>query len=321
MAYEHDKEKAAHSLAEMDVTYKIKRLEIKWDEDGNAQCSLVYTHKNLGDVGDEPFPISAPALGYVLDTLESELKEFERERKEKKEHEKQDSKRRRAAMTSKYRQSSVGAKRSVAKDGLDDYPTTPWATRALLEYLTETIGLDLSGKAVWEPAANRGFMVDVLEQVFKKVYASDVHDYGHGFKVADFLRVNTGPKCDWMITNPPFNRADKFALKALDLGIRNFALLCRVQWLEGIGRYDNLFSYRPPAKVVVFTERMATYPGRVVLDASSATAYAWFIWNRKSTRQNVSTVVDWLPPGSKKRFTYYEDDLFAYRSRATAKIC
>jgi hypothetical protein len=51
---------------------------------------------------------------------------------------------------------AVMAQRVESKDSLDDFPTPPWATRALIEHI-------ISPKAVQdltclEPACNRGFM-------------------------------------------------------------------------------------------------------------------------------------------------------------------
>ena len=52
---------------------------------------------------------------------------------------------------------AVMAQRSEPRDSLDDFPTPPWATRALCEKL---IGArhDLAGMSVWEPACGQGYM-------------------------------------------------------------------------------------------------------------------------------------------------------------------
>jgi hypothetical protein len=47
-------------------------------------------------------------------------------------------------------------------------------------------GHDLARMSVWESACGRGHMARPLTEYFGKVYASDIHPYGHG-AVYDFL--------------------------------------------------------------------------------------------------------------------------------------
>ncbi|MDO5606799.1 MAG: hypothetical protein Q4G25_16740 [Paracoccus sp. (in: a-proteobacteria)] len=66
------------------------------------------------------------------------------------------------------------SQRAEPRDALDDFPTPPWATRALCEALRDYIGQH----SVREPAANRGYMARPLAEYFRAVEASDIHDYG-----------------------------------------------------------------------------------------------------------------------------------------------
>jgi hypothetical protein len=52
--------------------------------------------------------------------------------------------------------------RSEPHDSLDDFPTPPWATRALCEWLRDFHEEQMHTMNVREPAANRGHMVKVL---------------------------------------------------------------------------------------------------------------------------------------------------------------
>src|SRR5262245_18669983 len=113
---------------------------------------------------------------------------------------------------------AVMAQRFEAPDSLDDFPTPPWATRALCENLT-AIGLDLGCMSVWEPACGRGHMARPLAEYFGTVHASDIHPYGHG-DVYDFLKEGSpdptrGGEIDAIITNPPFRLAEQFARVAI----------------------------------------------------------------------------------------------------------
>ena len=55
---------------------------------------------------------------------------------------------------------AVMAQRGVDKNGPDDFPTPPWGTRALLTHVI-AVG---SHETVLEPAANRGYMSEVLKE-------------------------------------------------------------------------------------------------------------------------------------------------------------
>ncbi|WP_083942813.1 methyltransferase [Sphingomonas soli] len=181
------------------------------------------------------------------------------------------------------RSTAVMQRRVEAHDSLDDFPTPPWATRALCEFLGDE-GFDLSAMSCREPAANRGHMVKPLFEAFGHVLASDVHDYGAGFKVRDYL---FGPiahldRTDWTITNPPFRLAEQFIERALALSHVGVAMIVRTAFLEGVGRFERLFSAHQPAHVLQFSERVVMHKGKLTATGSTATAYCWIIW-RPST--------------------------------------
>lgn len=192
---------------------------------------------------------------------------------------------------------NVMASRKEGADSLDLFPTPPWATRALCELLNS----DLSHKRVWEPACGLGHMVRPLAEYFETVFASDVHDYGHG-QVLDFLRPYEGPAFDWIITNPPFRLAEQFAHTAIDRATEGVALLVRTAFLESVGRYASLFSRRPPKAVLQFTERVPMHRGRVVENGSTATAYCWLVWSCRPHRPCAADVpaMVWIPPCRRK---------------------
>lgn len=157
-------------------------------------------------------------------------------------------------------------------------------------------------------------MARVLEERFARVFASDVHDYGCG-KTGSFVGV--GPdvvphpertgwgRPDWIITNPPFNLALEFAVRALnDAGDGGVALLVRSAWLEGTGRYHGLFNANPPSVIAQFVERVPMVRGRWDPDASTATAYCWIVWHAE---RGFDTRFEWIPPGCRERLTRPDD--------------
>jgi hypothetical protein len=142
---------------------------------------------------------------------------------------------------------AVMAQRREAPDALDHFPTPPWATRALFRHVLPSLGLDRIESA-WEPACAEGLMAEVIaECAAGQVIASDIFDYGFGQAPIDFLHDEPLARPEWIITNPPFNLACEFTLRALDLASEGVAMLVRTQWIEGKGRYEKLFRDRPPA--------------------------------------------------------------------------
>jgi hypothetical protein len=128
--------------------------------------------------------------------------------------------------------SAVMAQRVEPPDSLDNFPTPPWATRALCRFLIVRRFSGIAGTC-WEPACGQGAMVRPLSELFEAILPSDVHDYGWGHVVDDFLLPPTTPPCDWIITNPPFRLAAEFAELAINHAKYGAALLVRTAFLEG----------------------------------------------------------------------------------------
>lgn len=187
--------------------------------------------------------------------------------------------------------SAVMQKRSEPHKSLDDFPTPPWATRALCERLAEDDAL--SELVVREPAANRGHMVGPLSEYFGLVEAADIHDYGAGFAQQDYLFGPLPEIVDWTITNPPFRLAERFIDRALQTSASGVAMILRVAFLEGIGRYQSLFSKTPPTHVLQFCERVVMHKGKLSEKGSTATAYAWLVWDKFHVGP---TQLEWIAP-------------------------
>lgn len=72
---------------------------------------------------------------------------------------------------------AVMAQRAELKNSLDDFPTPPWASRALVEHVI--VSKDkLGSMTCLEPACGRGHMSVALAQYFREVTSFDVFDYG-----------------------------------------------------------------------------------------------------------------------------------------------
>jgi hypothetical protein len=79
---------------------------------------------------------------------------------------------------------AVMAQRTEPKNSPDDFPTPPWATRALMEHVFDTKE-GLSVLSCLEPACGAGHMARVLKEHFGEVRYADAYDYGYA-EVCDF---------------------------------------------------------------------------------------------------------------------------------------
>lgn len=182
-------------------------------------------------------------------------------------------------------------KRFADLDGPDFYPTPEWATQALLKY-------EHFDGEIWECACGDGAMSRVLESNGNNVSSSDLYNRGFGEAGVDFLQSKR--RSNNIITNPPYNSAQKFVEKGVELAGSKLALLLRLAFLEGAHRSRTIFSDCPPSRVWVFSERITFYPSGAQVKGSGTTAYAWFVWDRQHTGQ---TELGWIRPGLKKLYS------------------
>jgi hypothetical protein len=173
------------------------------------------------------------------------------------------------------------AKAALADRGNDLYETPEVATEALLR-------AEALPNVIWEPACGPGAIVRVLRRHGHTVYATDLVDYDspdqdeNGW---DFLMERQLPiGVQAIVTNPPFKNANEFVAHALDL-CPKVTILARLQFLEGKAR-GAILDKGHLARVHVFRNRLPMMHragqgiAAVENKASSAIAYAWFIWDR-----------------------------------------
>jgi hypothetical protein len=137
---------------------------------------------------------------------------------------------------------------------------------------------------IWEPAAGRGSIVQVLRRRGHQVLASDLTDYGALHLAGrDFLLETKAPlSCQCIVTNPPYKLAGEFVRHGLEL-VPKVVVLLRLAFLEGIKRSDLIDGTL--ARVWVFRNRLPRmhrdgWKGR---RASSTIAFAWFVFEREHT--------------------------------------
>src|SRR6516164_3642846 len=132
-----------------------------------------------------------------------------------------------------------------ADRGFDLYETPAAAVEALI--CAENLPL-----SIWECAAGRGSIVNVLRAHGHHVIASD----------------------------PPYRLAEQFVANALDLVPRLYLLL-RLAFIESQRRTD-ILEHRGLARIHVFRKRLPIMhrDGWTGPRASSAIPFSWFVWDR-----------------------------------------
>jgi hypothetical protein len=211
---------------------------------------------------------------------------------------------------------AVMSQRVEAPDSLDDFPTPPWATRALIEHVFGGKSATASMTCL-EPACGAGHMSKALKEYFSDVTDADISNYGYGH-VRDFLAYPYATDTyDWVITNPPFRLAEEFVLRALTLARVGVAILARTVFLESSGRYRAIFEKTPPTIFAQFVERVPMVKGRLDKSATTATGYCWLIWKKDAAG---APQLAWIPPCRKtlERAGDYDSPAIARRLKSVA---
>ena len=174
----------------------------------------------------------------------------------------------------------------------DFYATDPDAVDKLLT-------VETPNKIVWECAAGAGHLAERLKEYGYKVYATDIKQRGYALnKTQDFLTATAleGKQYD-ILTNPPYKYAKEFVQKSLEVlpfGCKCYMFL-KLQFLEGVARYNEIFRTTPPKAVYVFKKRVLCAKNgdfdRMREGGGSAVAYAWFVWEKG---YNGKTTLDWI---------------------------
>lgn len=181
-------------------------------------------------------------------------------------------------MSNDRARSLVGTNTDGGRPKDDFYPTPPGATLALLQ-------VETFDECIWEPACGDGAISDVLKSEGYKVTETDLNNHGRGIVGLDFLD-QTWCLQKQIVTNPPFNLAEEFIQKAVDLGIDKFAYLGKLQFLEGQKR-SRLLEQSGLARVWVFRNRLKLTRNCVKMKNGGMIAFAWYVFEKGYTGKPV----------------------------------
>jgi hypothetical protein len=177
----------------------------------------------------------------------------------------------------------------------DRYDTHACAVHALLK-------VEKLPHLIWEPACGTGNIVKVLRKGGHHVVATDIARRGcPKSRVLDFLKPpgdGHDIECEAIVTNPPYAHAEEFVTIALRHAPLVMMLL-RLAFLESVRR-SPLLDTGLLARVHVFANRlpMMHRDGWTGRKASSAIAFAWFVFDFDNSHLRKPTTIDrirWTP--------------------------
>jgi hypothetical protein len=185
----------------------------------------------------------------------------------------------------------------------DFYPSPSWVVEALGEYV------DLRGRIAWEPAGGDGRMVRALLAAgCVRVFCSDIVDNGdHQHEVFDFLSLGLPPclpRCDLIVTNPPFGTRGRLAAAFIEAGLRRIEESGSLLALLLPSDFDGA-KLRPPLfrdcphfiGKIVLTRRIVWFQRDDGEREAPKTNHGWFLWARNPLRVRHTPVLFYAPNG------------------------
>jgi len=161
----------------------------------------------------------------------------------------------------------------------DAYFTPEWAIKALLERV------DVTGK-VLEPCAGSHVITNVLRENknITEVVTNDIsveYSQDHYTDACNKTIYSTN-KYDWIITNPPFNKALEIVRNSVESG-SSVAMLLRISFLEPTFDRSEFLDKNAPDYMLVLPRISFTGDGKT----DSATC-AWMMWYKDRHQEGFS---------------------------------
>lgn len=186
--------------------------------------------------------------------------------------------------------SLLGASNHSNKErvALDFYATDPMA----IDRLANAVQLP---NVIWEPCCGQGHLSKRLSERGHTVISTDIVNRGYGQGGVDFFAATKMPNnCECILTNPPYNKAERCIIHALDLLPPNGQcfMFVRTLFIESESRYRNIFSLTPPKFIYQFVRRVrCAANGDFEHAGSPAQAFCWMRWIKG---YNSDTILKWI---------------------------
>lgn len=145
------------------------------------------------------------------------------------------------------------------------------------------------GLPVWDPACGSGTIVRAAQRAGWDAVGSDIVDRGARHHDHDFFRdepFRTKPTI--IVSNPPYDVALEWAIRALQLELGPVALIVQLRFLAGLTR-AHLYAEYEPAFEAVFSDRPSMPPGSKIAELGDAAFsggtidFACVVWNAERT--------------------------------------
>ena len=182
----------------------------------------------------------------------------------------------------------------------EDYYSTP--TEEVTNILNVLhLDYDEENDIILEPSCGGGHMIEGIRKVFSgKLIGTDIKDRGYSREdcelvygldyLSDDYPYN---EADYVIMNPPFKLIEPFVIRSLEIAKKGVLMFGRLQFLEGQGRYENIFTTNPPDIIYVYVDRVACFKnGNTSIKPDSVQAYAWFYWDKENPQEE--PITRWL---------------------------
>ena len=175
-----------------------------------------------------------------------------------------------------------------------DYYATP---KDEVLNILNALNYDFTEQTILEPCVGGGHMAQGINQYIEnngqflvRRIGTDIQDRGfedeywqteYGF---DFLADDYPfDSADVIIMNPPYSILEPFLIRALEIAKDKLIVLCRMQVLEGEGRYEKIFINDPPTEIYQYVDRIQCWKNGEKPEGSSAQGYCWLVWDRKKS--------------------------------------
>lgn len=188
------------------------------------------------------------------------------------------------------------------REDLDFYQTPSYATKTLVEHF------DLKSKFIWEPMAGNGMISKGLAAAGYAVYSTDIVERSYKLDaVLDYFLCNGyNAKGDdfAIVTNPPYKVANEFLKHTLEVvQPKACCVFLPVRYLEGIERYEKIYSKHKPSKILMYVRRLGCFTlkdiaaGKKLTEygVGSAVAYMWLCFDRDTyDKKDAKTELEWI---------------------------
>lgn len=165
----------------------------------------------------------------------------------------------------------------------EDFYATP------IEEVENILSFEPLTEPILDNSCGTGNIVKGLEKKgYKNIIATDLYDRNYGEVGLDFISeeypYKTGIKS--IIMNPPFKYINEFVVKSLKLAEDKVVVLARLQFLESVKRYEDIFKENPPSRIYVYVDRVScARNGEFKKKMSQSMTYAWFVWDKHTSEK------------------------------------